>query len=229
MISVTGHRGARGLAPENTLAAFRLARELGCDAVELDVQLTSDGELAVIHDETLERTTNGHGRVSACTIAELKRLDAGKGERIPTVGEVLDLLGESRLVIQMELKGPGTEEAAARAVRDRRLESRVAFTSFHHRRVLKMKSLLPDVTTGILVTCSPVDPKGLLDSAGVDNLHVNEARLDRELVAAVHAAGHRIYAWGHIVEIPVIDRVIALGVDAIGSDRPDLVIEQLRK
>jgi glycerophosphoryl diester phosphodiesterase len=228
LIQVTGHRGARDLVPENTLAGFRLARELGCDAVELDVHLTRDGRLAVIHDQTLERTTNGRGPVSDCTFEELSRLDAGRGERIPSLEQVFDLLADSGMRIQIELKGAATEEPVADFVRSRGVLDRVAFTSFFHRRVLRMRELLPEATTGILIACNPVDPAALLASARADNLHVNQTCLDSALVQDVRKAGKRIIAWGIVTEIPVIDRLIALGVDAIGSDRPDLVLERLR-
>ena len=88
MFEVTGHRGARALSPENTLAGFLLAADLGCDNVELDVHLTKDGDLAVIHDETIDRATNGSGPVSSYTMAELKQFHAGEGERIPSLREV---------------------------------------------------------------------------------------------------------------------------------------------
>ena len=228
LIQVTGHRGARDLAPENTLAAFGLARDLGCEAVELDVQLTRDGELAVIHDDRVDRTTDGTGLVMDHTMGELKRLDAGQGETIPTLGEVFDLLLDTPMRIQIELKGVGTEEPAAAFVKTRELASRVVFTSFHHRRVLRAKELLPEVSTGILITCSPADPKLFLESARADRLHVNYVRIDELLVEQVKALGKQIIAWGRIVETADIDRLIELGVDAIGSDRPDLVIERLR-
>src|SRR6266511_3945699 len=107
---VVGHRGAAGLEPENTLRAFRRGIELGVDYVECDVHLTRDGHLAVIHDETVDRTTDGHGPVAGFSLEELRRLDAGQGERIPTLEEVLATTrGHVRLLI--ELKGARTEEA----------------------------------------------------------------------------------------------------------------------
>src|SRR5512140_1977680 len=103
MINIVGHRGAPVEEPENTLRSFRRALDLGVAAVELDVQLTRDGCLAVIHDETLERTTNGHGRVQDFTLAELQRLDAGRGEPIPALEEVLELArGRAHLAVEMK-------------------------------------------------------------------------------------------------------------------------------
>jgi glycerophosphoryl diester phosphodiesterase len=196
--------------------------------VELDVQLTRDGRLAVIHDDTLERTTNGHGPVAERTLAELKELDAGDGERIPSLEEVFDLLTDSGMRIQIELKGVGTEEPVAALVRSRGLLDRVAFTSFFHRRVVRMKEFVPEASTGIIIGCNPADAGALLASARADNLHVNFRYLDEALIQDVRAAGRRIVAWGIITEVPVIDRLIDLGPDAIGSDRPDLLLERLR-
>lgn len=227
MIQVTGHRGAAGLAPENTLRAFRLARELGCDAVELDVQLTRDGELAVIHDALVDRTTDGSGPVAGFTMAELKRLDAGEGERIPTFAEVIALLADSPVHIQIELKGPDTARPTAELIEKGGLVHRVTLTSFFHRRVVRAKEILPEARTGILISCSPYDPCALLETSRADNLHVAHPRLDSELVRLVHECGKKIFAWGDITRPEVVDRCVSLGVDAIGSDLPDMVLSKL--
>jgi glycerophosphoryl diester phosphodiesterase len=227
MVEVTGHRGARALFPENTLGGFRLARELGCHAVEMDVRITADGELVVIHDASIDRTTNGSGPVDGYTLKELQTFDAGRGERIPTLREVLVLLKDSELRIQIELKAPGTETAVPDLARKWGLEQRVTFTSFFHRRVLEAKRLLPAAAGGVLITCNPVEPLKILAAAGADNLHVHHRRIDADLVHRVQAAGRKIIAWGEIVETAVIDRLIGLGVDVIGSDRPDLVLERI--
>lgn len=228
MVEVTGHRGARGLFPENTLGGFRLARELGCQALEMDVRITGDGELVVIHDETIDRTTDGSGPVNALSLRELQAFDAGRGERIPTLREVLELLEDSDLRIQIELKAPGTETAVPKLVGKHGLETSVTFTSFFHRRVVEAKRLLPAAQAGVLIACSPVQPLEILAAAGADNLHVHHRRIDADLVRRVQAAGKKIVAWGDIVETAVIDRLIGLGVDVIGSDRPDLVLERIK-
>lgn len=228
MIEVTGHRGARGLAPENTLPGFRLAADLGCSNVELDVRLTRDGQLAVIHDETVDRTTNGSGAVASYTMEELERFDAGKGEKIPSLREVFELLKDTGTNIQIELKGPDTEDPCVRLVRELGMEQRVSFTSFFHCRVLRIKNILPELTTGILVASNPVDPIALLVQAGADRLHVNYKVIDSRLVRKVHEGGKKIVAWGAVVEPQIVDRLVAVEVDVIGSDFPDMVIERLR-
>ena len=229
MLEITGHRGARDLYPENTLGGFRLAGEIGCNRVELDVRLTADNRLAVIHDATIDRTTNGTGSVSDFTVAELKDFDAGNGEPVPLLDEVFDLLEDLDMTIQVELKGAGTEELAPLLAGHRGVVDRVVFTSSHHRRVLRAKQLLPEVRTGVLIACNPVDPIGLLSATEADNLHVKHQALDSHLIDQVRDGGYGIVAWGRIVEQPVIDHVLKLGPDVIGSDRPDLVIDRAKQ
>src|SRR5437660_7666970 len=110
-----GHRGAAALEPENTIRSFRRAIELGCDFAECDVHLTRDGQLAVMHDAAVDRTTNGSGPISDFTMAELKQLDAGQGERVPTLDEVLETV-RGRIKLLIELKGPGTEALTVQTV-----------------------------------------------------------------------------------------------------------------
>lgn len=226
--AVIGHRGCAGLEPENTLRAFRRAAVLGCDAVELDVRLSRDGALVVIHDETVERTTGGRGRVCDLTVAELSRLDAGAGERIPTLEQVLMCTELDGLLVQIELKGAGTEEPAASLVRRMGMTKRTRFTSFFHRRVESMRRLLPESPCGLLIACSPIDPQRLVREAGATSLHVDARRIDRELVNAVHEAGAQLIAWGHVTTPAQVRALADLGVDAIGSDTPDMVIRALR-
>ena len=155
-VIVTGHRGAAGLEPENTIRSFQRALALGVDQVELDVHLTHDRELVVIHDETLDRTTNGRGPVHAVTLAEIQTLDAGKGERVPTLQEVIDVV-KGRAVLQIELKGLGVEEAVVQAVEANQMVDAVVVTSFRHYMVRRMKALNPRVSTGVLFRCLPLD------------------------------------------------------------------------
>ena len=229
MITVTGHRGAKGIVPENTIVSFVKAMELGCEAIELDVHISKDGRLVVIHDERVDRTTNGSGSVTEMSLEELKELDAGNGNRIPTLDEVFETVRSSALTVQIELKGTGTEKVVPEFAESRRMTERVVFTSFWHNRVFEAKKRLPGAKSGILISCHPVDPVQLLDQAQADYLHVRSSYIDRALVETVHRAGRTIRAWGENTEISVIDRLIELEVDAIGSDRPDVVIERLKK
>jgi len=158
---VIGHRGASAYAPENTLAAFRLAAEQGADAVELDAKLSADGQVVVIHDQTVDRTTNGIGQVCDLTLAQFKSLDAGTffapqfaGETVPTLAEVFETVGK-RVLINVELTNYAnpTDNLVARVcelVRNFHLEERILFSSFHPLNLLRARRNLPEVPCAIL-------------------------------------------------------------------------------
>ena len=131
MVKVIGHRGAAGLEPENTLRSIGKAIELGVDQVEIDVRLTKDRRLVVIHDPTVGRTTNGQGYVKDFTFEELRRLDAGKGERIPSLEEVLSLT-KGKIVLQIELKEEGTARPVVRLIESMDAEGDAILSSFIH-------------------------------------------------------------------------------------------------
>src|SRR5215469_16982173 len=142
---VVGHRGAMGHSPENTMASFERGLELGADWIELDVHLSRDGALIVIHDETLERTTNGHGLVRDHSLAELKQLDAGDGERIPTLDEVLDWAKQRNTVIDIEIKNAplyyeGVEQAVVDVLLRHDMVEQVIVISFDHAAVQRVKA-----------------------------------------------------------------------------------------
>jgi glycerophosphoryl diester phosphodiesterase len=159
---IYAHRGGSAHAPENTLAAFRAALKQQADGIELDVHLSADGEVVVIHDADLGRTTNGSGSVYKKTLLEIKQLDAGVwfgeeflGEEVPTLSEVLELLGE-QLMINIELKGPGLfrselPEKVVEIVRQYHLEGRVVFSSFNPWQLRQIGTLLPNAKLGLLL------------------------------------------------------------------------------
>lgn len=160
--AVIAHRGASHYAPENTLAAFRFAVEQGADGIEFDVKLSADGHPIIIHDATVDRTTNGTGKVSELTLNELRTLDAGSwfgksyaGEPIPTLGEVLDTVGHD-LILNIELTNYTTPrdalpEIVADTVEKHNMTERVFFTSFHPRTVSRIAKRLPNVPRGLLL------------------------------------------------------------------------------
>jgi glycerophosphoryl diester phosphodiesterase len=131
---IIGHRGAAALEPENTLLSIKRAMDIGVDAVEIDVHLSKDKDLVVIHDATVDRTTNGKGPVSSYTVQEIKRLDAGKGETIPTLQEVIDLI-DKRVLLIIELKEEGTERSVVDLVVRNNLFDKACVISFWHRLV----------------------------------------------------------------------------------------------
>lgn len=194
-----GHRGNPAEHPENTLASFRSAIDLGCDMVECDVHLTADGELAVIHDHTLERTTNGSGLVGAHTLAELRELDAGQGERIPLLEELLELVrGRVGLVIETKqnpIPYPGLEEKLVATLREHRMVDQVSVISFHHLCIRHLKQVAPDVDAGIIDASRPIDPVGMLRAAGADLYSSFYGTLDPAMTAELRAAGAAVGVW----------------------------------
>jgi glycerophosphoryl diester phosphodiesterase len=223
---IMGHRGAPADEPENTLGSFRQALAVGVDAVELDVQLTKDGRLAVIHDETLDRTTNGQGRVKDFTLAELKRLDAGRGEQVPSLEEVFDLVqGKAHLVV--ELKQPEAAGALLDFFRERRVFAAATVISFWHPAVKALKQAEPRLTTGVLMVGCPADPVGLARAANSDALILQYAYVTPELVTAAHSHGLLVYVW-NIDDINTLKAYLAMNLDGIGSNRPGVLIEYLK-
>jgi glycerophosphoryl diester phosphodiesterase len=220
-VLIMGHRGARYEAPENTLPGIELALSAGVGAVEIDVHLSQDGALVVIHDETLERTTNGTGRVAEHTLSELRALDAGDGAQVPTLAEVLELtLGRAELFV--EVKAPGCEEAIVREVRAKSAEH-VLVKAFDHRISQRVKELAPDLRVGCLLYGRPVDPVGLVRAAGADFLSVSVGYLDEALVLACHAGDVAVCAW-NCNDPQKVETFRDLGVDWLGTDVPTLLL-----
>ena len=235
---VFGHRGAMGYAPENTFASFERAIELGADAIELDVHLTADGEVVVIHDAFLDRTTNGDGLVGQKTLAELKTLDAGvhfgpefAGQRIPTLGEVL-AWARGKGVIDVEIKGgswpyAGIEARVVELIRAHEMVDQTIVISFDHPTVARVKSLAPEIAAGALWNCRPVDPVAVARAAGADAIMPQWPYCDAETVERAHAAGLSVNPWT-ANEPEVVEHLIGLGVDSICSNYPDVVVKAIR-
>jgi glycerophosphoryl diester phosphodiesterase len=227
LIRIIGHRGAAGEAPENTLGGFRRALEVGAAGVELDVHLTKDGRLAVIHDETLERTTSGRGRVKDFTLAELQKLNAGQGEHIPALEEVVELI-RGRGLLLVELKKPDAAPVMLRLCRDRRLFADVLVISFWHPAIKAIKAEEPRLQTGVLMVGCPVDPVGLAGAAQADALVLNYQYVNRELVAAAQGQGLQVIAWN--IDAPeTLKRYLDLNLDAICTNRPGEMVAYLRR
>jgi glycerophosphoryl diester phosphodiesterase len=226
MAKIMGHRGAPADEPENTLGSFRRALAVGVAAVEFDVQLTKDGRLAVIHDETLDRTTNGRGPVINFTLAELKGLDAGRGEPIPSLEEVFDLVqGQAHLVV--ELKQPEAAGALRGFFEERRAFEDATVISFWHPAIKSLKEAEPRFSTGVLMVGCPADPVGLARAANSDALVLHYAYATPELVAAAHDNGLLVYVW-NIDDTDTLKPYLTMNLDGIGSNRPGVLIEYLK-
>ncbi len=226
MIDAIGHRGASAYEPENTLRSFERAIAMGATSIELDVQVSMDNEIIVMHDSTVDRTTNGTGRVSSMTLEELKELDAGKGECVPTLKDVIDM-AYGRAYIQIEIKDIRAEDPVVNMLRGYSL-SEFFLISFWHATLLNAKRKLPGLKTGVLLEGLPVDPLSLVRSADADRLAISQRTIDKDAVDVLHAGGKSVSVWV-ADDISDIEKAISLGVDAIASNRPDVLVNTIRK
>ena len=216
---VVAHRGASKEEPENTLRALRRAAECKADAVEIDVRRCKSGELVVIHDETLERTTNGKGFVREHTLAALKSLNAGSGERIPTLSEVLLLARSMRMKVVVEMKEEGIEEDVLSEIKRAGMENNSIISSFYHRSVLRLKEFSTEVKTGIIIASLPVNPLNLALDAKADAIFARYPRLNERMVNDAHE--HRIYVFAWTVnDERALRDVLRMGVDGFVTDDP---------
>ncbi|MEZ5596940.1 MAG: glycerophosphodiester phosphodiesterase family protein [Pseudomonadales bacterium] len=223
---VIGHRGAAGLLPENTLPSFALAATHGADAVELDVYAV-EGSLVVIHDELVDRTTNGRGAVMEFSLAGLRMLDAGNGEPVPLLDEVLDWL-PAGMGINIELKGPGTAPLVARTLRTRAElldPSRCMVSSFDHRALARFATLGQDLPVALAPLYHRWRPTWQARVAQLNTawLNLNEKLVNAARMRAIRDAGVAVLAY--TVNTP--ERALelaAMGVRGIFTDRPDLLV-----
>lgn len=218
-----GHRGAAGHEPENTVRAVRRALELGADGVEVDVQV-ADGQLVVIHDETLSRTTNGQGRVAERTFNYLRSLDAGRGERIPTLAEIFDAVNR-RAVINVELKGPHTAAPVTALIAEYVKHQGWSYhdfvlSSFDHARIAEAKRLCPEIRVGALITKAPRSLRPFKDDLGSWSVHVDRRCVSAKLVGEAHELGLQVFVFTVNQEKEIM-RMKVLGVDGIFSDFPE--------
>lgn len=214
-----------GHEPENTLRSFRRAIELGADAIELDVQLV-DGQLVVFHDRFLGRTTNGFGFLARKRFDELRKLDAGKGERIPTLPEVLNLVAR-RVWVNIELKGHGTAKPVVALLenyvghRGWRWED-FLISSFDHDQLRVVQRLQPALRLGMLFNKSPHDAVGRAAALGAYSLHLPRLGVKAELVHAAHEACLKVFAYT-VNALHDLARMHRLGVDGVFTNYPDRV------
>jgi glycerophosphoryl diester phosphodiesterase len=228
---VGGHRGNPAEHPENTLASFRSAIELGVDMIECDVHLSADGELVVIHDHTLDRTTDGSGLVVQRSLADLRRLDAGGGERLPILAEVCDL-ARDRVGLAIELKQipipyPGLEEKLIACLDALGMLDQTAVLSFDHRSVRRVKDLEPRLAVGVLEGARPIDPIGLMRSAGANIYSPHYGAMDRELVDEIHGAGGAVGAWT-VDDATAVAWCHACGPDSVFTNCPREIVPAFR-
>lgn len=221
-----GHRGAMGYEPENTLKSFQKALDLGVDMTELDVYVCKSGELVVIHDDKVDRTTDGHGYVIDKTFKEIRSLDAGKGEKIPTLEEVLDLL-DRKIPINIELKGENTAEPVAKLI-DKYInnndwkEEDFFISSFNHYELKKFKELKPNIKVGALIVGIPIDFSDYAEKVNAYSVNLNLEFINQQFVDDAHSRGLKVFVFT-VNDKDDIKRMRDLGVDGLFSNYPDRI------
>ncbi len=230
------HRGFSGKYPENTMLAFEKALEAGAEGIEFDVHLTRDGQLVIIHDELLDRTTDGAGLVADHTLEELRRLDASAGfkgvygvNRIPTLEEYFQLIQGREFFTNIELKTgviwyPGIEEKVLEVIDrfDRRKDT--VISSFNHFSVVRMKELAPDILCGFLEESRIIGPAAYCVKHGIECWHPLLYDMTDDVVRELKSAGIRINAWT-VNRREEMTAMLEKGVDGVITNFPDLFLE----
>jgi glycerophosphoryl diester phosphodiesterase len=241
---VIAHRGFSGVAPENTMAAFRKAIDVGADMFELDVLLSKDGQVVVIHDDTLDRTTNGEGLVSEHSLEELRALDAGSwfdpefaGEAIPTLKETLEL-ARGHILVNIEIKTEAVTDRARGGIVDktlglvRRLDmmDQIVISSFDPRALAYARELEPGVKTASLFNAElqeGLSPEEVMAEVTSNGFNLSRKQVDASIIEACHRLERPVAVYT-VNEVDEMERVLDLGVDAIFTDQPDRLLEVLR-
>ena len=220
-----GHRGAAAYEPENTLRGFSKAVALGVDAIEFDVMLSKDHIPVVIHDETLERTTNGKGKVEDYTLQELKQLDAGKGERILTLEEALAFTKQHRIKAAVELKNKHVAEHVAQLIRKHQMPNDALIISEHPEALKVVATAFTDLSTGLIFWNPITDIQDFFRHAkelAITWLCGECSQITKQFVEHAHAAGFKVGVWV-VNDAATAKTYAAMGVDALISDKPDVL------
>jgi len=236
MVDIIGHRGAAGTYPENTMVSFMACEKLGADGIELDVHLTKDGEIVVIHDETINRTTNGKGFVKDYTLAEIKQFDASykfKGQFsncvIPTLREVFEWAKGNTFSINVELKNDkieyhGLEERVINLIRSFEMENRIVLSSFNHKSMLKFYLMAPDIETAVLYNKRKKEPWKIAEEYRAKAIHPNYRIITDEQIK--QTLDKNIAVRPYTVNDPsVMKRLIKDNCTAIITDYPEVAFQ----
>lgn len=236
MVSVYAHRGFSGEFPENTLLAFEKALEIGCEGIELDVQLSCDGEPVILHDETLDRTTNGTGFAKDFTARELGKLkikDEFKQclskEHIPTLREYFELISGTSIITNIELKTgvfkyPGIEEKVISLVREFRLENRIQYSSFNHYSLQRCQKIEPDAYYGFLIYSWLIDAGAYVKRLGGTSVNACSEYLSKDIIKEIHTQG--IIAQAYTPNEPELMHWLCQNdVDVLISNYPNLAMK----
>lgn len=220
------HRGASGYEPENTLASFKKALEFGVDGIELDVRLSKDGQVVVMHDPWVNRTTNGWGFVKCKSLSELKKLDAGKGEKIPTLQEVLDLVNRKTTVF-IELKAKGTALSVARIIEEYVQKKKWKYSdffvlSFNHKELQEFKRLAPQVRIGAIIIGIIIQLDKYVEM-GAYFVMMWSKLVKKSIVEDAHKRGLKVFSYT-VNTKDESKKMKILGIDGIPSNYPDRIL-----
>lgn len=233
MVKNFAHRGFSGKYPENTLIAFEKAVEAGADGIELDVQLSKDGEVMIMHDETLDRTTDGKGPLVSYTCEELQKFDASyiyRGKmgfnKIPTLREYFELIKNTNIITNIELKTGineylGIEQKVWDLIQEYNLADRIIISSFNHYTILRMKAIALKLKCGLLTETWYVDAGKYTHNLGVECYHPHFANMTKNIVNEIKSYGIEINTWTVNKEEQMRD-LIEKGIDGLIGNFPDL-------
>ncbi|HLR21303.1 MAG TPA: glycerophosphodiester phosphodiesterase [Tissierellaceae bacterium] len=240
MIKNYAHRGFKGKYPENTMLAFKKAVEEGADGIEFDIQLSKDGEIVIIHDETLDRTTNGTGLVKDYTVKELIKLNASYNEQkdhgfnpIPTLREYLEYIQDKEIISNIELKNSiidydNLEENVLDLISEFKLEDRVLISSFNHESIVKVKEINKNIRCGVLTGSWLINPGEYTKSLGVESYHPSAYSLDKKIITELHNNEIEVNVWIDYMNFP-LEKLIDLNVDGIITDNVDQLNKLLKR
>lgn len=230
-VKVWAHRGANRQFPENTLAAFNCAAEIGADGIELDVSLTKDGRVVVMHDNKVDRTTDGHGEICDFTWDEMRKLDCGQGQHPPLLSDVLELMRGNNLLLNMEIKSginprgfEGLEEKAVNLVHEFGMTGRTLYSSFNHNALMRVRALDHNAPIGLLYSCRLVRDWDYAKGVGAEALHPYYPTLMQPgFMDECNKAGVIVRPW--TVDDPeLMRRFMQEGAEVI-TDLPDVALE----
>ena len=231
---VIAHRGASAVEPENTLRAFERSIQMGAQMIELDLHCTRDGHVVVIHDDDLRHTTNGRGRVSQLSLEEVRRADAGKGERVPTLQETLELT-RGRVQLYLEIKAPAAAQETLRIVREFQCEKEVLLATFDLEMMRRLGHEVNDMEIGLILGTPSLNPVTRWREAcpwialrhfPYQTLCMQVKMCSAILARKIKQQGKKLYVWTANSQADYA-RMIARHVDGIVTDTPDRLVEYL--
>ena len=222
---IIGHRGARGLEPENTILSYQTAIHLGADMIELDVHKTKDGHLVCIHDDKVDRTTDGTGLIAEMSLKDLQQLDAGHNEHIPLLSEVLDF-ARNRISVNIELKVLDVEKQVIDMVQERDMKNEVIVSSFLHSTLQTIHTIDEEIKTAVLISKKQDDVVQYVQNLHSVALNPLYKLVTPELISQIHAHNIKLYSWT-INEPELMTDLAKKGVDGIITDFPNIAIKTL--